>query len=167
VLVLGAESSGKSTLSRALAERLNTCWAAEYGRELWESKNGALVFEDLLHIAATQVERETAMSGDARVWLVCDTSPLTTWWYSHEMFGRADPRLTALADRPYHLVLLCAPDIPFEQDGTRRDAAHRARQHAWYLEQLARRGIDYVLVSGGVEQRVAQAVCSLTAATPI
>ena len=168
VLVLGAESSGKSTLAKALAARLDTCCVAEYGRELWVEKQGALVFDDLLRIAATQVEREEVMRGDARGWLVCDTSPLTTWWYSHEMFGRADPCLTALAERSYDQVLLCAPDIPFEQDGTRRDTCHRARQHAWYLEQLAGRGIDYVLVGGSVEQRLAQALaCLMIAAPPV
>jgi HTH-type transcriptional repressor of NAD biosynthesis genes len=164
VVILGAESSGKSTLAKALAARLETCWAPEFGRELWEEKDGALEFDDMLHIAQTQVERETNLCRDARDWLVCDTSSLTTWWYSLEMFGQADPRLAALVERPYDKVLLCAPDCPFEQDGTRRDEAHRGRQHAWYLEQLARRGLDHLVLRGSVEQRLAHAIPYLTSA---
>ena len=53
-------------------------------------------------------------------------------------------------------VLLCAPDFPFIQDGTRRDGDFRARQHAWYQAELARRGIAYVDVSGTVADRVGQ-----------
>ena len=164
VAILGAESSGKSTLAKALAARLETDWAPEFGRELWEEKGGALEFGDMLHIAQIQVEREAILCRDARNWLVCDTSPLTTWWYSIEMFGRADPQLTALAERPYDKVLLCAPDCPFEQDGTRRDEAHRDRQHAWYLEQLTQRGLEHLLLCGSVEQRLAQAVLYLSSA---
>jgi HTH-type transcriptional repressor of NAD biosynthesis genes len=162
VAILGAESSGKSTLAKALATRLKTHWATEFGRELWEEKGGVLEFGDMLRIAQTQVEREENLCCDARDWLVCDTSPLTTWWYSIETFGRADPQLTALAERPYEKVLLCATDCPFEQDGTRRDEAHRERQHAWYLEQLTQRGIDHLVVCGSVEQRLAQAIPYLT-----
>lgn len=164
VVILGAESSGKSTLAKALAARLETDWAPEFGRELWEEKGGALEFSDMLHIAQSQVEREATLCRDARDWLVCDTSPLTTCWYSTEMFGRADPRLTALAERPYNKVLLCAPDCPFEQDGTRRDEAHRERQHAWYLEQLTQRGLEHLVLRGSVEQRLAQAIPYLAAA---
>ena len=53
-------------------------------------------------------------------------------------------------------MLLCAPDFPFIQDGTRRDEDFRARQHAWYQAELARRGIAYVNVSGTVADRVGQ-----------
>ena len=72
------------------------------------------------------------------------------------MFGRAEQELAQLAEHRYDLVLLCAPDFPFIQDGTRRDGDFRARQHAWYRDELARRGIAYVDVSGTVADRVGQ-----------
>lgn len=167
VLVLGAESSGKSTLSTALAARLATCQAQEFGREYWELKEGKLAFDDMLYIARTQVAREAHLCRTARGWLVCDTSPLTTLWYSLEMFGRADPVLVALTAHHYDKILLCAPDIPFEQDGTRRDIDHRARQHAWYVDQLAQRGLDHVVLRGGLEQRLREAMAYLTTAPSI
>ena len=154
--VLGGESSGKTTLAQALARHFETGWVAEYGRELWESQDGVLRYDDLLKIGREQLRREAAAAGQARRWLFCDTSPLTTYFYCVEMFGRAEQELAQLAEHRYDLVLLCAPDFPFIQDGTRRDGDFRARQHAWYQDELARREIAYVDVSGTVADRVRQ-----------
>ncbi|MCC7643973.1 MULTISPECIES: AAA family ATPase [unclassified Janthinobacterium] len=157
VCVLGGESSGKTTLAQALAAHFETAWVAEYGRELWESQDGMLAYDDLLKIGREQLRREAQALLAARRWLFCDTSPMTTYFYCVEMFGKAEQELAQLAEHRYDLVLLCAPDFPFIQDGTRRDEDFRARQHAWYQAELARRGIAYVNVSGTVAGRVGQA----------
>ncbi len=60
---------------------------------------------------------------------------------------------------------MCAPDFPFVQDGTRRDAAFRAMQHERYCAQLAQRGVPYVLLTGPPEQRVQQVMNYLRAET--
>jgi nicotinamide riboside kinase len=52
------------------------------------------------------------------------------------------------------LTLLCAPDIPFVQDGTRRDATFRARQHERYLSELERRHTPFVLLEGSLAARL-------------
>lgn len=156
VCVLGGESSGKTTLAQALARHFDTAWVAEYGRELWESQDGVLAYDDLLKIGREQLQREAAAAGQARRWLFCDTSPLTTYFYCIEMFGRAEAALLELAGHGYDLVVLCAPDFPFIQDGTRRDDSFRLRQHAWYQAELARRGIAFVHVAGSVDERVRQ-----------
>lgn len=164
VVLLGGESSGKTTLAHALAKALHTCWVPEYGRELWERQGGHLLEPDLLRIAHEQVRREDAAAGRARTHLICDTSPLTTLGYSLWMFGQADPVLSALARRPYALSVLCTPDIPFMQDGTRRDAAFRTQQHMWYLQQLqAHCGpqTPWVQVGGSIETRVATVLQTL------
>ncbi|WOB08840.1 AAA family ATPase [Piscinibacter gummiphilus] len=154
VCLLGGESSGKSTLAQALAERHGTPFVAEYGRELWERQGGVLLEPDLLHIAEEQVRREDAAAARAGPFLACDTSPLTTLFYALDQFGRADPALMALAERRYDLVVLCEPDFPFVQDGTRRDAGFRQRQTDWYVTQLAQRGITPLRASGPVAARV-------------
>ncbi|MFZ4874571.1 AAA family ATPase [Janthinobacterium sp. Mn2066] len=167
VCLLGGESSGKTTLAAALAQHFDTRWVAEYGRELWESQDGELGYDDLLKIGREQVRREAVAAREARRWLFCDTSPLTTYFYCIEMFGKAQAELAELAEAAghrYDLVLLCAPDFPFIQDGTRRDDGFRLRQHAWYRAELERRGIAYVEVSGTVADRVGQ-VARLLAAT--
>jgi HTH-type transcriptional repressor of NAD biosynthesis genes len=161
VAILGGESSGKTTLARALALELATVWAPEYGRQLWERQGGVLGFGDMLHIGRQQCAREQALAQQAYRWLVCDTSPLVTAFYSEALFGAVDPALQQLSQRPYAVTFVCAPAFPFVQDGTRQDAAFRQRQHAWYLAELARRGVAYTLLEGAVGARVAQAARTL------
>jgi HTH-type transcriptional regulator, transcriptional repressor of NAD biosynthesis genes len=156
VCLLGGESSGKSTLAGALAEALKTQYVAEYGRELWDAKSGRLIFDDLRHIAEVQIQREEEAAGRANRFLFCDTSPLTTLFYSHHLFGKAEPTLEKLADRSYDFTILCAPDFSFVQDGTRQPETFRTFQHGWYLDELARRNIAYRLVGGSPEARVLQ-----------
>lgn len=163
VALLGGESTGKSTLSVRLAERLGTIHAAEYGRERWEERGGELAQADMPVIARTQVEREETLLRDADRWLICDTTPLTTLLYSQAMFGQADDELHRLARRAYDHVFLCAPDFPFVQDGTRRDDAFRQWQHAWYVRELDARGIGFHLLRGDIAFRIATAVALLEA----
>lgn len=163
VALLGGESTGKSTLAAALARNLRTIHVAEYGRELWERRGGKLEFEDLLAIAREQIRREDAALLDpaAHRFLICDTTPLTTLFYSLEMFGHAAPELEALARRHYHHVLLCADDFPFSQDGTRRDTAFRTRGQSWHRGRLGMLGFS--LVRGPVEDRILQARATIGA----
>lgn len=161
VAILGGESSGKSSLAQALAERLGTAWVPEYGRELWDARAGALRYADMLDIARVQVSREMQAAPRAARWLICDTTPLTTAFYSREMFRRVDERLRVLASRPYGYTLLCTPDFGFVQDGTRRDAEFRQRQHDWYVRELTGRGIAYANVTGSLARRVDMAASLL------
>lgn len=154
VCLLGGESSGKSTLAAALARHFGTAFVPEYARELWNERGGRLAFEDMTHIVRRQLELEAQAALVARRYLFCDTSPLTTAFYSLDLFGRVEPEVEREAQRRYALAILCAPDIPFEQDGTRRDAAFRQRQHEFYLRRLAELGQPYVVVEGSVERRI-------------
>ncbi|HEU5056344.1 MAG TPA: AAA family ATPase [Kofleriaceae bacterium] len=163
VALLGGESSGKSTLARALAARFETAWVHEYGRELWEERGGRLDPPDLLHIAEVQIGREERALLAAHRYLFCDTTPLVTRFYAEWMFGAADPRLVALAGRPYDLSLLCAGDWPFVQDGSRQDPAFRDRQHAYYADHMRRAGVPFVELTGDLEARLAAASAALAA----
>ena len=129
ICLLGGESTGKSTLSKALADVLDTAYVAEFGRDYWEEKNGVLTADDLLHIAREQVRRE--QQAEANRYLICDTSPLTTLFYTLDQYGHAPQELHQLAEREYSLVVLCGAEFPFVQDGTRQGEAFRARQQAW------------------------------------
>jgi NadR type nicotinamide-nucleotide adenylyltransferase len=156
VCLLGGESTGKSTLAEALAREFDTSHVTEYGRELWNTRSGELVFEDMRRIAEVQIQREEAAAMRANRLIFCDTSPLTTLFYSNHMFGKAEPTLERLAERRYDYSILCAPDFPFVQDGTRQPEAFRIRQHEWYLNEFAKRGIEHRLVTGSLEARVSQ-----------
>jgi HTH-type transcriptional repressor of NAD biosynthesis genes len=159
LVLLGAESSGKTTLSIALAEALGTAWVPEYGRTLHEQKNGQLVYEDLLYIGRRQLELEDEAAAQAHGWLVCDTNAATTALYSYYYFHRCDPALQRLAQvcrQRYAHTFVCMPTTPFEDDGWRGPEALRQFQHGAILMQLDMLGIPYTLLDGSVEERVAQ-----------
>ncbi|MBF9237628.1 AAA family ATPase [Hymenobacter sp. BT683] len=167
VVFLGAESSGKSTLCAALAQVCQTVWVPEYGRTLHEQKHGNLDYEDLLYIARRHVELEDEAIGKARSVLFCDTNAATTALYSYYYFHRCDPILRALAavcGQRYAHTFVCAPTVPFEQDGWRGPEALRSFQHGTILMQLDFYGIPYTLVEGSVEERVGQVTRQLRAA---
>ena len=52
-------------------------------------------------------------------------------------------------------MVLCEPDFPFVQDGTRQDESFRLEQHAWYLRELERRQVRYLTASGDPTARLA------------
>ncbi|GAB3324909.1 hypothetical protein GCM10027511_33700 [Hymenobacter humi] len=159
VVLLGAESSGKSTLCAALAEAFDTTWVPEYGRTLHEQKHGNLDYEDLLYIARRHAELEDEAAAQARGVLFCDTNAATTALYSYYYFHRCDPTLQAMAavcGQRYAHTFVCAPTVPFEQDGWRGPEALRSFQHGMILMQLDFYRIPYTLVSGTVAERVAK-----------
>jgi HTH-type transcriptional regulator, transcriptional repressor of NAD biosynthesis genes len=108
----------------------------------------------LLKIAHEQIRREEAALHSANRFLFCDTSPLTTAGYGDWMFGRVHPELADLATRRYDAIILCRPDFPFVQDGTRRDEAFRRMQHAWYQEKLGQLNCPILDAAGNVPDRV-------------
>jgi NadR type nicotinamide-nucleotide adenylyltransferase len=159
LVLLGAESSGKTTLSLALAEALNTVWVPEFGRTLHEQKNGKLVYEDLLYIGRRQLELEDEATAQAHGWLVCDTNAATTALYSYYYFHRCDPALQHLAEvcrQRYAHTFVCMPTTPFEDDGWRGPEALRQFQHGAILMQLELLGIPYTLLDGSVAERVSK-----------
>jgi HTH-type transcriptional repressor of NAD biosynthesis genes len=163
VCLLGGESSGKTTLAAALAERLGTMWVPEVGRSRWEEQGGRLDYPDMRAIAEDQLALEDHLALQARRWLICDGSALTTVFYSEHDYGTVDPAVRALAARPYAHTFVCAPDFPFVQDGTRRDAAFRETQHRWYLEKLNNAGTPHTVLHGPLSARIAQACAQLRA----
>jgi len=166
LVLLGAESSGKSTLAAALAEALGTVWVPEFGRTLHEQKNARLDYEDLLYIGRRQLEEEDAATPPAQNWLVCDTNGATTAMYSYYYYGRCEPALRALAAAcrlRYAHTFVCLPTVPFQQDGWRGPEMLRQFQHGAILMQLDLLGIPYTLVDGSVAERVTQVRAALEA----
>jgi HTH-type transcriptional repressor of NAD biosynthesis genes len=155
VCLLGGESTGKTTLAVALARELETVWVPEYGREVWTEKEGRLELADMERIGREQVAREEDAALRANRFVFCDTSPLTTLFFSLHLFGRVEPGLERLAERAYDLTVLCPPDFGFVQDGIRHGGSFRDQQHAWYLRQLTQRGIPFLLAPGSLRERIA------------
>lgn len=158
VAVLGAESSGKSTLCEALACHYGTVWVPEYLREFVDTR-GRVPFEsDQYPIASTQRVRENEAAARAQRFLFCDTTPLMTALYSRQYWNRVDPQLARLDSRhDYAWTLVTAPDSPWEPDGLQRESEEvRQKVHRMLVETLEARAIPYVLLEGSLAQRIRQ-----------
>ena len=166
ILFLGGESTGKSTLVAALFKHFNSAAAFEFGRTHYDNRNQKLMYEDMEYIAKTQLELEDSqvnrLSFDQ--YLFCDTSPLTTMFYSHELFDRVSISLLNMvwdSDYRYHKVYVCAPDFPMVQDGTRQDETFRQKGNEFYIDHLDNSGTDYVVLTGTFDERLAKVIGDL------
>ena len=174
VAVVGAESTGTTTLALALAEHYRTAWVPEYGRTYWEGKMrapGAADWrtEEFVHIASVQNEMEDRLARTADRLLVCDTDSFATTLWHERYLGSLAPEVARLAaGREYSHYFLTGDEIPFVQDGTRDGEHVRHRMHQRFLEELRRQGQDYTLLSGSREERLhaAVAVCDRLLADP-
>lgn len=165
VAIVGAESSGKSTLASALAAHYGTVWVPEYLREFVESQQRVPFEHEQILIGRTQVAREDRALADpaARRYVFCDTTPFMTAIYSRYCFGRVDAPLAELAGtRRYDAVLLAAPDCPWVADGLQRDSdSARQNIHAIVVRTLEEMGIDYLLAQGPVARRMETVIAYL------
>ena len=101
VVLYGPESSGKSTLSQALADHYNTAYVPEYARlylqDKWDRKSEICNEEDLIPIARGQIQLENEGLKKANRLLVCDTDLLQTKVYSEVYYnGYCDPSICLL-----------------------------------------------------------------------
>ena len=159
VALVGTESLGKTTLAQALAERLETRWTHEYGRELWEAQDLEGSFADHLRIAVRQREREDAALRHSRSFLFCDTNAWTTLHWSLRSYGWVDDRLHDLVDRTMgdYVWIVCDDDFGWVRDGTRELAGEAAAAfQQQQIRDLEARGVAFHVVSGNVEARVSR-----------
>ncbi|MGY4858958.1 AAA family ATPase [Cryobacterium sp. AP23] len=163
VVVLGAESTGSTTLAAALAGQYGTEVVPEYGREHSETRPGGLDTpwrsDEFDLIVDRQINLENqALRRVPRPLLICDTDVLaTTLW--HERYVGPTPAhlLARAAAHPPALYLLTGDEIPFVQDGLRdgEHIRHAMQQH--FRDTLAAQPVPWLEVTGSVADRVAQA----------
>lgn len=155
ILVIGAESSGKTTFCEALGKAIDMPVLPEYGRAFGEITGNVYEFKDMLRIAEAQVQLEELSSKFASPVLICDTSPLVTEFYSQRWYGKVDPKLEKLARRTYDLVFFCARDFDYVDDGSRNGEEFGMEQQQYYVDHLRQ---PYIMLFGPVEERVKYAV---------
>lgn len=160
VVLLGAESTGKSTLAKALAEKYNTIWVPEYGREYWDKnhdENGKLTREQLADLALEHYEREEQGFRAANRIAFVDTCSLTTRQFCLDYGFRPKKVLDFMADKAcdrYDMFVLCWNDIPYVDDGTRRGKDIQEETQGKIVADLEKRGIKYTTVVGDLETRL-------------
>ncbi len=159
VVLMGAESSGKSTLAQALAQHFGTVYVEEYGRTLWEARGGEVSLAEYVDIAEGHIALEERALLQADRFAFIDTNAITTQQYAFFFHGECPPRVHLLAnacvDR-YDHVFVCAPDFPFHQDGTRVHPQVQQYMDGAIRNDLTIRGIRYTVVTGSVQARIEQ-----------
>ena len=162
IALIGAESSGKTTLATELTVALrdlgyNAGMVPEYLR-IWCGKHGRMpAFTDQEGIIEGQIALEDAAANKFEV-LVCDPAALTTGFYSLQYFGSDLHLERDLLDR-YQQLFLCDIDFPWHADALRDGETARADTHALIVNYLTesheiiKRTIP--LVSGSTPERLA------------
>jgi HTH-type transcriptional repressor of NAD biosynthesis genes len=159
VCLFGPESTGKTTLARELASELNTIAVPEYGRFYCETFGNECDEDDLRAIVAGHNLLVAAARRKAKRLMVFDTDAVMTALWAHILLGRRPTDLDAVAD-PAELYILTDVDVPFAADAIRYfpHQTDRIRFFALCRDELERRGLPYVIVSGDRAQRRATAL---------
>ena len=165
IIVIGPESTGKSTLCEQLANHYKTVWCPEFAREYLLEKNGDYNFEDLLNIAIGQLELEDTLINLAsnglyfidtdmyvmKVWCEVSFEQCHTWI------------LKQIAKRQYDMYLLCNIDLPWVKDELREypDINVRKRLFKIYKDIMINSGTRWAEISGTDMQRFQMAISIL------
>jgi len=163
VVVLGAESTGTTTLAGDLATALNTEWVAEYGREYSERKQAAgdIIWrsDEFIEIASEQNRREDVAARQANRILVCDTNAFATCLWHRRYMGFDDAALAYVATScRVDLYFLTGDEIPFIQDGLRDGQHIRHEMHQWFVSALGQQEAPWMLVRGNRSCRLEDAL---------
>jgi HTH-type transcriptional regulator, transcriptional repressor of NAD biosynthesis genes len=171
IALVGAESTGKSTLAAALAGAFGTQFVREYGRDVYEREDGALHPEHFVEIVRGHraLEDEAIRLPGVNRFLFADTTAATTLMWSYLLTRTALSELHALADActsRYAHTFLCLDDFGHVQDGWRSNTDVRGVQQAFIIQDLRSRGVAYTELRGSLEKRIAAVSEVLKGMTP-
>jgi HTH-type transcriptional regulator, transcriptional repressor of NAD biosynthesis genes len=170
ICLVGAESTGKTTLAQQLAEHYHTIWVPEYGREytaqrLASERDFQWTSTDFAHIAQTQCDRENEAARRANKILICDTDAFATAIWHRRYLGERSFEVETIAvnHRLPDLYLLTDVNTPFEQDGTRDGEAIREWMHETFVQELTQQQRSFLFISGSPAERLAKAISAIDA----
>ena len=155
VCLFGPESTGKSTLSRMLAERFSTIAAPEYGRTYCEQFGTDCSANDLRNIVRGQSALEFAARRQANRILVLDTDAVMTAVWADMLLGERPADLETV-ERVADFYLLADIDVPWADDGTRYfpDQARRQKFFDLCSSELSRRRVPFAVIRGNQSERL-------------
>lgn len=183
IVIIGPESTGKSTLCKQLAEHYNTLWCPEYARE-YLLKNGMdYNYDDLLHIAKRQVALEeeyiqlaignmqlakssqgSQLTAQSSKLLFLDTDMYVLKVWCEFVFHKCHRYiLDQIVQRKYDMYLLCNTDLPWVKDELREypDLETREKLFEMYKDCMINQYTPWVIISGNEEMRLKTAIQSV------
>ena len=160
VAILGPESTGKSELSRALADYFQTEWVPEYAREYVEQLAVPYTFEDVCIIAQKQIEQQQAFeNNDTNKFVFFDTDLIITKvWFEYCYHQVPDFVQERLEENYFDFYLLCAPDLEWKPDPVREHDDDRDFFYNWYKREIEQTGKPFFMITGQGRQRTLNAI---------
>jgi len=174
IVIIGPESTGKSTLCKQLAQHYQTLWCPEFAREFLLENGTHYSFDDLATIAKGQIELEDNYEVRSKKYelkdryqipntkfLFIDTDMYVMKVWCEFVFGKCHQFiLDEIATRKYDLYLLCNIDLPWVADELREypDKEPRIKLFNIYKNILENQNTPWHLISGTNEQRLKNAI---------
>jgi NadR type nicotinamide-nucleotide adenylyltransferase len=162
VVIIGPESTGKSTLCSQLAEHYKTCWCPEFAREYLKETGGKYDYADLLNIAHGQLELEDSMLINANNnFYFIDTDMYVMKVWCEAVYENCHTWiLKQIALRKYDLYFLCNIDLPWVKDELREypDLEVRKRLFNMYKDLMINQKTKWAEISGTDTERLQMAV---------
>lgn len=158
ISIVGAESTGKTTLVHGLAETYRTVFVSEFARTYLTGFGQLRLPEFMVPIANGQIESENGIAPQANQVLICDGCPLSTVIWSNHYFGYCDNSVLELVDSHlYDLYVVTGTDCPWVSDGLRNSEEHREELHQRFVKELELRNFPFLVVCGSPEERLSLA----------
>jgi len=162
IVIIGPESTGKSTLCQQLADYYKTVWCPEFAREYLLEKGTNYNYEDLANIAQGQIELELTLETEAKNGLYFIDTDMYVMKVWHEVAFHNCPTwiLKKIARMHYDLYLLCNTDLPWTKDELREypDLSIRQKLFKMYKDIMINSGTRWSEIGGTDAQRLQTAI---------